>query len=37
MFAEGVVLPAGVRLQYIVMRALYGRTMFSADLAMTSS
>lgn len=37
MFAERVVLPAGVRLQYIVMRALYGRTMLSADLAMTSS
>ena len=37
MFAERVVLPAGVRLQYIVMRALYGRTMLSADLAMASS
>lgn len=31
MFAERVVFPAGVRLQYIVMRALYGRTMLSAD------
>ena len=37
MFAERVVLPAGVRLQYIVMRALDGRTMLSADLAMASS
>lgn len=37
MFAERVVLPAGVRLQYIFMRALYGSTMLSADLAMTSS
>ena len=37
MFVERVVFPAGVRLQYIVMRALYGCTMLSADLAMTSS
>ena len=37
MFAERVVLPAGLRLQYIVMRALYGSTMLSADLAMASS
>lgn len=37
MFVERVVFPAGVRLQYIVMRALYGCTMLSADLAMASS
>lgn len=37
MFDERVVLTAGVRLQYIVMRALYGRTMLSTDLAMASS
>lgn len=36
MFVERVVFPAGVRLQYIVMRALYGCTMLSADLAMAS-
>lgn len=35
MFAERVVLPAGVRIQYMIMRILYGRTMLSADLEMS--
>ena len=31
MFAERVVFPAGVRIQYMIMRVLYGNTMLSAD------
>lgn len=33
MFAERVVFPAGVRIQYLIMRVLYGDTMLSADRA----
>lgn len=35
MIAESMVLP--VRIQYIILRVLYGRTMLSADLAMAGS